>query len=119
MVPEVARREEQGPAVHVWALGCTILEMATGRAPWCNIRGDLLTAMHRIGYTDTVLEVPAWMSTDAKDFLSRCFVRNPRDRSTAEHLLEHPFLASASCGVKAEEVAAEWLSPKSPLDAAL
>ncbi|OEL36606.1 hypothetical protein BAE44_0002375, partial [Dichanthelium oligosanthes] len=31
------------------------------------------------------------MSTDAKDFLARCFARNPRDRSTAEHLLEHPF----------------------------
>ncbi|OEL34153.1 hypothetical protein BAE44_0004828 [Dichanthelium oligosanthes] len=93
--------------------------MATGRAPWCNIGGDLLTAVHRIGYIDAVPEVPAWMSTDGKDFLARCFARNPRDRSTAEHLLEHPFLASAGCGVKAEKVAAEWLSPKSPLDAAL
>jgi serine/threonine protein kinase len=119
MAPEVARGEEQGPAADVWALGCTVLEMATGRAPWSDV-GDLLAAVHRIGYTDAVPEVPAWMSAEAKDFLARCFARNPQDRCTAAQLLEHPFLASAGCGVKAEEdVPARWVSPKSTLDAAL
>ncbi|KAG2591035.1 mitogen-activated protein kinase kinase kinase 17-like [Panicum virgatum] len=115
MAPEVARGEEQGPAADVWALGCTVLELATGRAPWSDL-GDLLAAVHRIGYTDAAPEVPAWMSAEARDFLARCFARNPRDRWAAAQLLEHPFLASAG---KAEEVAAEWVSPKSTLDAAL
>ncbi|RCV26921.1 hypothetical protein SETIT_5G284300v2 [Setaria italica] len=118
MAPEVARGDEQGPAADVWALGCTVIEMATGRAPWSDME-DLLAAVHRIGYTDAVPEVPAWMSAEAKDFLARCFARNPRDRCTAAQLLEHPFLASAGCGVKTEEVAARWVSPKSTLDAAL
>nr|CAB3473991.1 unnamed protein product [Digitaria exilis] len=118
MAPEVARGEEQGPAADVWALGCTVVEMATGRAPWSDMDGgDLLAAVHRIGYTDAVPEVPAWLSAEAKDFLARCFVRDPRGRCSAAELLEHPFLASA--GVKAKEVAAEWVSPKSTLDAAL
>ncbi|PUZ55200.1 hypothetical protein GQ55_5G193200 [Panicum hallii var. hallii] len=115
MAPEVARGEEQGPAADVWALGCTVLELATGRAPWGDL-GDLLAAVHRIGYTDAAPEVPAWMSAEARDFLARCFARNPRDRWAAAELLEHPFLASAG---KAEEVAADWVSPKSTLDAAL
>jgi serine/threonine protein kinase len=62
MAPEVARGEEQGPAADVWALGCTVIEMATGRAPWSGMNGDALAAMHRIGYTDAVPEVPQWLS---------------------------------------------------------
>ncbi|KAK1651213.1 hypothetical protein QYE76_069018 [Lolium multiflorum] len=63
MAPEVARGEEQGPgpAADVWALGCMVVEMATGRAPWSGMDGDALAAMHRIGYT-TVPEVPQWLS---------------------------------------------------------
>ncbi|GJN17969.1 hypothetical protein PR202_gb05080 [Eleusine coracana subsp. coracana] len=118
MAPEVARGEEQGPAADVWALGCTVVEMATGRAPWSDVVDDVLAAVHRIGFTDAVPEVPAWLSAEAKHFLACCFARDPRDRPTAAQLLEHPFLASA--GVKAEDVfSAKWVSPKSTLDAAL
>ncbi|XP_047056968.1 mitogen-activated protein kinase kinase kinase 18-like [Lolium rigidum] len=113
MAPEVARGEEQGPAADVWALGCTVVEMATGRAPWSNI-DNVLAAVHWIGYTDAVPEVPAWLSPEAKDFLAACFTRNARDRRTAAELLEHPFLALQ----EAESNKARWVSPKSTLDAA-
>jgi serine/threonine protein kinase len=120
MAPEVARGEEQGLAADVWALGCTVVEMATGRAPWSDADDNVLAAMRRIGYTDAVPEVPACLSAEAKHFLSLCFARDARDRCTAAQLLEHPFLASAGCGVKpADEVATKWVSPKSTLDAAL
>jgi mitogen-activated protein kinase kinase kinase 17/18 len=112
MAPEVARGEEQGPAADVWALGCTVVEMATGRAPWSG--SDVLAAVHRIGYTDAVPEVPAWMSAEAKDFLACCFARHAGDRLTAAQLLEHPFVAASSRdGVKSFE----WVSPKGTLDA--
>ncbi|KAF8696122.1 hypothetical protein HU200_037012 [Digitaria exilis] len=118
MAPEVARGEEQGPAADVWALGCTVVEMATGRAPWSDMDGgDLLAALHRIGYTDAVPEVPAWMSDEAKDFLSCCFQRNASDRSTAAELLAHPFIAGATArAVDAPPPAKqEFPSPKSTL----
>jgi serine/threonine protein kinase len=119
MAPEVARGEDQGPAADVWALGCTVVEMATGRAPFSGADGDALAAMHRIGYTDTVPEVPQWMSTEMKDFLGMCLARRATDRCTAAQLLEHPFLASAAgCNAKLEDVENKWVSPKSTLDAA-
>jgi mitogen-activated protein kinase kinase kinase 17/18 len=111
MAPEVARGEEQGPAADVWALGCTVVEMATGRAPWSG--SDVLAAVHRIGYTDAVPEVPAWMSSEAKDFLACCFARHAGDRLTAAQLLEHPFVAASSHD---EVKSFEWVSPKSTLD---
>nr|CAB3464571.1 unnamed protein product [Digitaria exilis] len=112
MAPEVARGEEQGPAADVWALGCTLLEMATGRAPWSGVVADVLAAVRLIGYTDASPEVPRWLSAEAKDFLAGCLARRPCDRPTAAQLLEHPFLASAA------SVKGEWVSPKSTLDAA-
>ncbi|KAM3299643.1 hypothetical protein ACQJBY_040911 [Aegilops geniculata] len=120
MAPEVARGEEQGPAADVWALGCMVVEMATGRPPWTGMDGNALAALHRIGYTEAVPEVPEWLSADAKDLLARCLVRQASGRCTAAQLLEHPFLALA--GVDAEPQAVEskskWVSPKSTLDAA-
>ncbi|KAF8654551.1 hypothetical protein HU200_061745 [Digitaria exilis] len=54
---------------------------------------DLLAELHRIGYTDAVPEVPAWLSAETKDFLACCFKRDAGDRSTAAQLLAHPFAA--------------------------
>ncbi|TVU03678.1 hypothetical protein EJB05_50773, partial [Eragrostis curvula] len=92
-------------------------EMATGRAPWSGVvDDDVLAAVHRIGYTDAVPEVPAWLSADAKHFLACCFARNAGDRPTAAQLLGHPFVTSACHEVKSSEF--KWVSPKSTLDAA-
>ncbi|KAL5229419.1 hypothetical protein ABZP36_028195 [Zizania latifolia] len=118
MAPEVARGEEQRPAADVWALGCTIIEMATGSAPWSDM-DDVLAAVYRIGYMDAVPEVPGWLSAEAKDFLGRCLTRRPIDRCTAAQLLEHPFLASAGLDARPEAAKGKWVSPKSTLDAAL
>ncbi|XP_037477868.1 uncharacterized protein LOC119355188 [Triticum dicoccoides] len=95
--------------------------MATGRAPWSGMGGDGLAALHRIGYTEAVPEVPQWLSADAKDFLARCLVRQAGDRCTVSQLLEHPFLASAGivdAKPQAVESKSRWVSPKTTLDAA-
>uniref|UniRef100_A0ACD5T7U0 Uncharacterized protein n=1 Tax=Avena sativa TaxID=4498 RepID=A0ACD5T7U0_AVESA len=115
MAPEVARGEEQGPAADVWALGCTVIEMATGRAPWSGV-DDVIAAVHLIGYTEAVPESPERLSSEAKDFLDKCLRRRAAERWTAAQLLEHPFLAFAGCG---GDVEAKWVSPKSTLDGAM
>ncbi|KAI5019656.1 hypothetical protein ZWY2020_044544 [Hordeum vulgare] len=118
MAPEVARGEEQGPAADVWALGCMVVEMATGRAPWSGIDGNALAALHRIGYTEAVPEVPEWLSADGKDFLASCLVAG---RPAAVHRARSCWSTRSwppPFEVKPQAVASKWVSPKSTLDAA-
>ncbi|KAM1343116.1 hypothetical protein PS2_007257 [Malus domestica] len=91
MAPEVARGEEQGFGADIWALGCTIIEMATGGGPWPEIN-DPVSAIYRIGFSGEVPEIPSRLSSKGKDFLSKCLMKDPRERWTAKQLLEHPFL---------------------------
>ncbi|XP_030539711.1 mitogen-activated protein kinase kinase kinase 18-like [Rhodamnia argentea] len=90
MSPEVARGEEQGHACDVWALGCTVVETATGGAPWSG--GDPASVLYRIAYSVESPEIPGWLSEEAMDFLGKCLRRDPRERWTPRQLLEHPFL---------------------------
>jgi mitogen-activated protein kinase kinase kinase 17/18 len=119
MAPEAARGGEQGPAADVWALGCTVIEMATGGAPWWPRFEDPMAALRHVAVSGEAPECPAWMSEDARDFLSRCFRRDPAERWTAEQLLRHPFVATADSNSAPNPIVAEKeliVSPKSVLD---
>ncbi|XP_031743967.1 mitogen-activated protein kinase kinase kinase 5 isoform X2 [Cucumis sativus] len=75
-------------AVDIWSLGCTIIEMFTGKPPWSEYEGA--AAMFKV-MKDTP-PMPESLSYEARDFLKCCFQRNPAERPTAAMLLEHPFM---------------------------
>ncbi|URE16935.1 hypothetical protein MUK42_10395 [Musa troglodytarum] len=75
-------------AVDIWSLGCTIIEMFTGKQPWSGLEGA--AAMFKVLHKNPT--IPESLSNDAKDFLQCCFRRNPAERPTANMLLEHPFI---------------------------
>lgn len=114
MAPEVARGEKQGLEADVWALGCTVIEMATGRGPWPEM-DDPVSALYRIGYSDRMPEIPRWFSEKGKDFLSKCLKRDWRERWTVNELLEHPFLQGLELRSE-QQVKAKMSSPSSVLD---
>ncbi|KAL5990092.1 hypothetical protein ACLOJK_010989 [Asimina triloba] len=119
MAPEVARGEEQSYAADVWAFGCTVIEMATGRPPWPEVT-DPVTALHRIGHSNDVPESPSWLSEPAKDFLSGCLRRRPEERWTVYELLQHPFVVDGlNSAPKQVSDAPITNSPKSILDNAM
>ncbi|CAL0321834.1 unnamed protein product [Lupinus luteus] len=91
MSPEVARGEEQGYPCDIWALGCTMVEIATGFAPWPNVE-DPVSILYHVAYSNEVPEIPSFLSDQAKDFLGKCLMRNPKERWSASQLLKHPFV---------------------------
>ncbi|CAI9754854.1 unnamed protein product [Fraxinus pennsylvanica] len=95
MAPEVARGVEQGFPADIWALGCTIIEMATGGLPWPNLSHPS-SLLYRIALSEELPEFPAFLSDKAKDFLSKCLRRDPKERWTAKQLVKHPFLEELS-----------------------
>ncbi|KAH7658350.1 Mitogen-activated protein kinase kinase kinase protein [Dioscorea alata] len=113
MAPEVARGEAQGPEADVWAFGCTVIEMATGRSPWLiGSEIDPFAVLHRIAFSGETPAAPAWFSDEGKDFVSKCLMKCPNDRWSAKELLKHSFLAS----LKTSPEPTKWVSPKSILD---
>ncbi|KAL1216987.1 Mitogen-activated protein kinase kinase kinase 17 [Cardamine amara subsp. amara] len=92
MAPEVARGEKQGKESDIWAVGCTVIEMATGSPPWTEAREDPVSVLYRVGYCGETPELPCLLTEEAKDFLEKCLKREAKERWTATQLLNHPFL---------------------------
>jgi hypothetical protein len=110
MAPEVIKGEFHGRPADIWSLGCTVIEMATGKPPWCNYAAPV-SAMFQIASAQAPPPFPEALSRDAHDFLARCFNRTPNQRPTAAMLLEHPFIAGAppraAAGVQGAAAAAQ------------
>ncbi|KAF5938821.1 hypothetical protein HYC85_023080 [Camellia sinensis] len=101
MAPESILREEYEPHADIWAVGCTVLQMLTGKEPWKRNKGtEVATILFRIGFSEKVPEIPSGLSKEAEDFLKKCLVRDPKSRWTADMLLGHPFVSAANESIK-------------------
>ncbi|XP_047155385.1 mitogen-activated protein kinase kinase kinase 5-like isoform X1 [Vigna umbellata] len=78
-------------AIDIWSLGCTIIEMFTGKPPWSEYEGA--AALFKV--MKETPPIPETLLPEGKDFLRCCFIRNPAERPAAAVLLEHRFLKNS------------------------
>ncbi|KAH0972272.1 hypothetical protein GBA52_024428 [Prunus armeniaca] len=92
---KVVKRTDQGYgiAADIWSLGCTVLEMLTGKFPYGD-QLELYPLLCKIS-RGVLPEIPASLPMHPRDFIQKCLQFNPQDRPTAIELLDHPFVQEA------------------------
>ncbi|XP_011090761.1 mitogen-activated protein kinase kinase kinase NPK1 [Sesamum indicum] len=95
MAPEVIVQSGHSYSADIWSVGCTVIEMATGKAPWSQQYQEV-AALFYVGTTKSHPPIPDHLSVEAKDFLLKCLQKEPDLRPTASELLKHPFVTRES-----------------------
>ncbi|KAL5541626.1 hypothetical protein UlMin_009336 [Ulmus minor] len=91
MAPEVILQTGHSFSADIWSVGCTVIEMATGKPPWSQQYQEVAALFH-IGTTKSHPPIPEHLSAEAKDFLLKCLHKEPDLRPAASDLLQHPFV---------------------------
>lgn len=92
MAPEIIKLAGASPASDIWSLGCTIIELLTGKPPYHGV-GNSMTVLFRI-VEDAMPPLPP-TSPELEDFLKLCFIKEPADRPSAVLLFEHEWVRAA------------------------
>eukprot|EP01103_Thecamoeba_quadrilineata_P019148 TRINITY_DN7637_c0_g1_i1.p1 TRINITY_DN7637_c0_g1~~TRINITY_DN7637_c0_g1_i1.p1 ORF type:complete len:453 (-),score=97.92 TRINITY_DN7637_c0_g1_i1:9-1367(-) len=88
MAPEVIKQQDYGYEADIWSVGCTVIEMLTGRPPWADQYPDQVSALYLIASSNQIPPFPPVVSPYAKRFLSRCLTRDMKKRPSASDLLK-------------------------------
>ncbi|XP_057476240.1 mitogen-activated protein kinase kinase kinase NPK1-like [Actinidia eriantha] len=91
MAHEVILQTGHNFSADIWSVGCTVIEMATGKPPWSQQYQEVAALFH-IGTTKSHPPIPEHLSVEAKDFLLKCLQKEPNLRHAASDLLQHPFV---------------------------
>eukprot|EP01102_Stenamoeba_stenopodia_P016684 TRINITY_DN5852_c0_g1_i3.p1 TRINITY_DN5852_c0_g1~~TRINITY_DN5852_c0_g1_i3.p1 ORF type:complete len:284 (-),score=42.45 TRINITY_DN5852_c0_g1_i3:9-860(-) len=91
MPPELIQSQQTLPVSDVWSIGITAIEMAEGKPPYS--KKPLMRAlMDIVSNPPSRLSEPDKWSTEFNDFVAKCLVSDPNERTTPVELLQHPFL---------------------------
>eukprot|EP01107_Rhizomastix_libera_P008830 TRINITY_DN2432_c0_g1_i1.p1 TRINITY_DN2432_c0_g1~~TRINITY_DN2432_c0_g1_i1.p1 ORF type:complete len:996 (-),score=301.56 TRINITY_DN2432_c0_g1_i1:97-3084(-) len=93
MAPEVVKQTGAGRKSDIWSVGCTVVEMSTGKPPWSEYNNQV-TVIYKIAKA-LAPELPDGLSLDCLSFVNSCLTIEPLERPTAKKLLEHHFVATA------------------------
>ncbi|CAM9535021.1 unnamed protein product [Chrysoparadoxa australica] len=109
MSPERLSGHSYSCSSDIWSIGLTIMTCALGRFAYheendSGHEGSYWDLLQVLQHGDPPELPHDQFSPAMRDFLSCCLQKDPRDRSSARELLQHPFLQQASCNPVAQEV---------------
>ena len=96
MPPEFEEYETQCWLSDIWALGCVVIEMISGKLVWSSEQSegfDMNDYLSLVAYSSKLPEIPSKISQQGRDFCKRCLHRDIDERWSAPMLLRHPFLS--------------------------
>jgi mitogen-activated protein kinase kinase kinase len=96
--PEVVRNEPNAPlsSHDIWAFGCTIGQMATGKIPWHELANEW-AVMFQLGRRNIpTLPTQEELSSLGLEFIKACLTQSPFERPTSEQLLDHEWLRTVA-----------------------
>eukprot|EP01135_Chromosphaera_perkinsii_P008999 Nk52_evm17s1569 gene=Nk52_evmTU17s1569 len=96
MAPEVIRQKEYGTPADMWSVGCTLIEMLTGKPPFYQYK-DHVSAIFHIASQNGNPEIPSDVSQPCVELLELFFKRDPAQRISASDAVEHAFITT-NCG---------------------
>lgn len=94
MAPEVIQEIGYDCLADIWSLGITALEMAEGKPPYGDIHPMRAIFMIPTKPPPSFRDPDRW-TPEFIDFVQKCLVKNPEQRSTASALLQHEFILRA------------------------
>ncbi|KAA0193198.1 Myosin light chain kinase smooth muscle, partial [Fasciolopsis buskii] len=90
--PEVISYEPVCPAADMWSVGVICYVMLSGLSPFMgDSQGETMANILRVTYDFNYPEF-AEISEDARNFIRRLLVKDPRKRMTASECLQHPWI---------------------------
>ena len=105
MAPEVVTCAGHSLAADVWSVGCCVVQMLSGKAPFANVDNHM-AVMFAVMKGSIGDQIPPNISPLARSFIVACVKQKPEERPTCEELLRHPWLVG-------EVVVAESSKPTS------
>jgi len=107
MAPEVISCSEYDDKADIWSLGITAIEFAETRPPHTEL-GHPLRALMKIPLAPSpTLQQPEKWSPAFNSFLARSLRKDPKQRASAEELLEDPFVKGCDENDLREYIAAQ------------
>ena len=90
MAPEVIKNQDQGYSftADIWSIGCTVVEMLTGKPPWPEFSSMWGAVFHIANSTGPPDNVPSDIPAATKEFLEHCFERDTSLRFSSTQLLK-------------------------------
>ncbi|KAL0489845.1 mitogen-activated protein kinase kinase [Acrasis kona] len=110
MSPERLKGQEHGFDSDIWSLGLTVAELSVGHLPNIQNFWDLMSQGGNDRKDDCMQDVIIMCgSPEMKDFVGKCVKINPKERSKAHELLNHPFITKHS---DPQPCVKKWLDEK-------